>query len=281
MATAKNSRSNTPYKSPPNTILYPLVLFVLISFANYDPFCSSAKERERVIWQKLKMGICFGSPARHPHPNTSTRSILGNKLLLKLNQSKQKGSQKRWKLSLNSQRKMGSFSSSMFIFLSFFLCIQSSKVKIHIWFLHTFIVIGASETQSRNRVSQTSSSTGRSQFSHLSEATSSTLSPRVDDDNQSTDGQILETSNLRVFSFADMKSATKNFKSDQILGEGGFGRVFKGWVDEKTLQPSRASTGMMVAVKKLNPESMQGFQEWQVIFFNSKMHYWAILIIPD
>ncbi|KAL6222180.1 hypothetical protein ACLB2K_005572 [Fragaria x ananassa] len=121
---------------------------------------------------------------------------------------------------------------------------------------------GTSENQSRNRLSQTSSSTGRSQFSHFSEATTSTLSPRYDDQ-ESTDGEILETSNLRVFSFADMKSATKNFKSDQILGEGGFGRVFKGWVDEKTLQPCKAGTGMMVAVKKLNPESVQGFQEWQ------------------
>lgn len=127
-----------------------------------------------------------------------------------------------------------------------------------------FISIGTSENQSRNRLSQTSSSTGRSQFSHFSEATTSTLSPRYDDQ-ESTDGEILETSNLRVFSFADMKSATKNFKSDQILGEGGFGRVFKGWVDEKTLQPCKAGTGMMVAVKKLNPESVQGFQEWQVI----------------
>ncbi|XP_061998025.1 probable serine/threonine-protein kinase PIX13 isoform X2 [Rosa rugosa] len=122
---------------------------------------------------------------------------------------------------------------------------------------------GTIEIHSRNRVSQTSSSTMRSQFSHFSEATTSTLSPRFDDDQQSTDGEILETSTLRVFSFADMKSATKNFKSDQILGEGGFGRVFKGWVDEKTLQPCKAGTGMMVAVKKLNPESMQGFQEWQ------------------
>ncbi|KAM5546966.1 putative serine/threonine-protein kinase PIX13 [Rosa sericea] len=122
---------------------------------------------------------------------------------------------------------------------------------------------GTIEIHSRNRVSQTSSSTMRSQFSHFSEATTSTLSPRFDDDQQSTDGEILETSTLRVFSFADMKSATKNFKSDQILGEGGFGRVFKGWVDEKTLQPCKTGTGMMVAVKKLNPESMQGFQEWQ------------------
>lgn len=56
----------------------------------------------------------------------------------------------------------------------------------------------------------------------------------------------------------------KSFKSDTVLGIGGFGTVFKGWVDEKTLSPSRISTGMIVAIKKLNPESMQGFNEWQV-----------------
>ncbi|KAG6491539.1 hypothetical protein ZIOFF_046471 [Zingiber officinale] len=48
-----------------------------------------------------------------------------------------------------------------------------------------------------------------------------------------------------------------------ILGEGGFGRVYKGVVEEKTLNPSKSGTGMVVAVKKLNPESMQGLEEWQ------------------
>jgi hypothetical protein len=77
-------------------------------------------------------------------------------------------------------------------------------------------------------------------------------------------GQILESSNLEEFTFADLKRATKNFKSDTLLGEGGFGKVYKGWIDERTYAPSKSGSGMVVAIKKLNPESVQGFQEWQV-----------------
>ncbi|XP_058098551.1 probable serine/threonine-protein kinase PIX13 [Magnolia sinica] len=76
-------------------------------------------------------------------------------------------------------------------------------------------------------------------------------------------GQILPTPNLRTFTFAELKSATRNFKPDTVLGEGGFGRVFKGWVDEKTYAPARIGSGMVIAVKKLNPESLQGLKEWQ------------------
>ncbi|CAN6463958.1 unnamed protein product [Victoria cruziana] len=68
---------------------------------------------------------------------------------------------------------------------------------------------------------------------------------------------------LKVFTFAELKAATRGFRPDSLLGEGGFGRVFKGWLDEKTLAPSRAGTGIVVAIKKLNKESMQGWQEWQ------------------
>lgn len=78
-----------------------------------------------------------------------------------------------------------------------------------------------------------------------------------------TEGQILEAPNLRVFTFAELKSATRNFKPDTVLGEGGFGKVFKGWVDDKTLNPTKSGVGMVIAVKKLNPESMQGLEEWQ------------------
>lgn len=49
-----------------------------------------------------------------------------------------------------------------------------------------------------------------------------------------------------------------------MLGEGGFGRVFKGYIDPKTYAPSRAGVGMAVAVKKSNPDSEQGLKEWQV-----------------
>ncbi|KAG8083063.1 hypothetical protein GUJ93_ZPchr0014g46786 [Zizania palustris] len=77
------------------------------------------------------------------------------------------------------------------------------------------------------------------------------------------EGMILEAPNLRIFTFAELKAATRNFKPDTVLGEGGFGRVYKGWVDEKTMNPARSGTGMVIAVKKLNPESVQGLQEWQ------------------
>lgn len=87
-----------------------------------------------------------------------------------------------------------------------------------------------------------------------------------DEGNEATNnpnGQILESPNLKEFTFADLKSTTKNFKSDTLLGEGGFGKVYKGWIDERTYAPSKSGSGMVVAIKKLNPESMQGFQEWQ------------------
>ncbi|KAL8549955.1 hypothetical protein ACS0TY_008692 [Phlomoides rotata] len=100
-------------------------------------------------------------------------------------------------------------------------------------------------------LSATSSSAGRSRFS-------AALS-----DDACLSGDILPTPNLRVYSFADLKNATRNFKSDMVLGIGGFGTVYKGWIDEKTLGQSKSGTGMMVAIKKLNPESMQGFEEWQ------------------
>ncbi|XP_022772560.1 probable serine/threonine-protein kinase PIX13 isoform X2 [Durio zibethinus] len=75
-------------------------------------------------------------------------------------------------------------------------------------------------------------------------------------------GKIVSTT-LKIFTLAELKAATRNFRPDTVLGEGGFGRVFKGWVDEKTYDPSKVGVGMAVAVKKSNPDSSQGLQEWQ------------------
>ncbi|KAL3579791.1 hypothetical protein D5086_017626 [Populus alba] len=69
-------------------------------------------------------------------------------------------------------------------------------------------------------------------------------------------------SNLRSFSFTDLKNATKNFRSETLLGEGGFGCVFKGWIDLNTFAPTKPGSGVVVAVKKLKPESCQGHKEW-------------------
>lgn len=69
-------------------------------------------------------------------------------------------------------------------------------------------------------------------------------------------------SNLKSFSFTDLKNATKNFRSETLLGEGGFGCVFKGWIDLNTFAPTKPGSGVVVAVKKLKPESCQGHKEW-------------------
>lgn len=66
------------------------------------------------------------------------------------------------------------------------------------------------------------------------------------------------------YTLDDLKSATRNFRPDTVLGEGGFGRVFKGWIDSNTFKPSRVGVGIPVAVKKSNPDSLQGMQEWMV-----------------
>ncbi|CAN0924257.1 Probable serine/threonine-protein kinase PBL10 [Linum grandiflorum] len=68
---------------------------------------------------------------------------------------------------------------------------------------------------------------------------------------------------LKIFKLADLKSATRNFRPDTVLGEGGFGTVFKGWIDEQTFAPSKAGFGMPVAVKRANQDSSQGLEEWQ------------------
>ncbi|KAF3585579.1 hypothetical protein F2Q69_00026680 [Brassica cretica] len=79
-----------------------------------------------------------------------------------------------------------------------------------------------------------------------------------------TEGEILSSPNLKAFSFNELKNATKNFRPDSLLGEGGFGCVFKGWIDETTLTASRPGSGIVVAVKKLRPEGFQGHKEWLV-----------------
>nr|XP_043631847.1 probable serine/threonine-protein kinase PIX13 [Erigeron canadensis] len=74
--------------------------------------------------------------------------------------------------------------------------------------------------------------------------------------------EIIVTPNLKSFTFADLKMATRNFRRDAMLGEDGFGKIFKGWVDGKTLAPSKVGVGMPVSVKKSNPDG-EGLKWWE------------------
>ncbi|KAL0349240.1 UNVERIFIED_CONTAM: Receptor-like cytoplasmic kinase [Sesamum angustifolium] len=76
------------------------------------------------------------------------------------------------------------------------------------------------------------------------------------------EGEILDSTNLKSFGFNDLRIATRNFRPDSVLGEGGFGCVFKGWIDEHTFKAAKPGTGMVIAVKRLNQEGFQGHKEW-------------------
>ncbi|CAG7863694.1 unnamed protein product [Brassica rapa] len=70
-------------------------------------------------------------------------------------------------------------------------------------------------------------------------------------------------SHVKQFPFLDLKLATRNFRPESLLGEGGFGCVFKGWLEENGTAPVQPGTGLTVAVKTLNLDGL-GHKEWLV-----------------
>ncbi|KAK4775249.1 hypothetical protein SAY86_010184 [Trapa natans] len=102
-------------------------------------------------------------------------------------------------------------------------------------------------------------------FSSTSRFRQSSVSTGSGQESVTAAAHFLPLPNLRSFTLAELKAATRNFKSDTLLGEGGFGKVFKGWIDDRSSSRSGngSSSGTPVAVKKLNSESVQGIIEWQ------------------
>ncbi|KAL8171820.1 hypothetical protein V2J09_023624 [Rumex salicifolius] len=65
--------------------------------------------------------------------------------------------------------------------------------------------------------------------------------------------QSPDSANVKTFSFRELAMATKNFRQECLLGEGGFGRVFRGMIQ---------ASGQVVAVKQLDRNGMQGNKEF-------------------
>ncbi|KAJ8471183.1 hypothetical protein OPV22_025526 [Ensete ventricosum] len=88
----------------------------------------------------------------------------------------------------------------------------------------------------------------------------------------------LAGTNLHVFTLAELKAATQSFSSGNFLGEGGFGPVYKGFVDDKVKPGLKAQA---VAVKVLDLEGSQGHKEWlnEVIFLGQLRHSHLVKLI--
>ncbi|KAL3378613.1 hypothetical protein AABB24_004505 [Solanum stoloniferum] len=70
----------------------------------------------------------------------------------------------------------------------------------------------------------------------------------------------------RHFLIAEIKNATDNFDEKFVIGYGGFGNVYKGYLDNGTTT---------VAVKRSNPSSKQGIREFQteIEMLSSKLRH--------
>ncbi|XP_042392409.1 probable serine/threonine-protein kinase PBL16 [Zingiber officinale] len=81
------------------------------------------------------------------------------------------------------------------------------------------------------------------------------------------------TNHLIAFTFDELKIITGNFRLDYILGEGGFGSVYKGFINQdlrEGLQPLQVA----VKVHDADNNSSQGHREWlaEVIFLGQLSH---------
>jgi hypothetical protein len=89
----------------------------------------------------------------------------------------------------------------------------------------------------------------------------------VNEQNKNNDEDKEVTNNIaaQTFSFRELATATKNFRQECLIGEGGFGRVYKGKLEK---------TGMIVAVKQLDRNGLQGNKEFIVeVLMLSLLHH--------
>ncbi|PIN16182.1 Serine/threonine protein kinase [Handroanthus impetiginosus] len=77
-------------------------------------------------------------------------------------------------------------------------------------------------------------------------------------------GSLRHPTSTRFLTYEELKDATNNFEPASILGEGGFGRVFKGVL----------SDGTAVAIKRLSSGGQQGDKEFLVeVEMLSRLHH--------
>ncbi|GJT85372.1 probable receptor-like protein kinase isoform X1 [Tanacetum coccineum] len=57
---------------------------------------------------------------------------------------------------------------------------------------------------------------------------------------------------LKVFTYEELRCATRGFAKDTYLGAQSYGEVYQGWVDKTTYSPSKYKTGTPVVIKSLS-----------------------------
>ncbi|PWA91668.1 Protein kinase, ATP binding site-containing protein [Artemisia annua] len=123
--------------------------------------------------------------------------------------------------------------------------------------------------QQQQAVSGTNSGLER-RLSRSSSGVSNPSTPRNVSIEDSRINSLLYT-HVIAFTLFELDTITKSFRSDYILGQGGFGTVYKGYIDENVRVGLKS---LPVAVKVLNKEGLQGHREWltEVNFLGQLRH---------
>ncbi|KAI3749967.1 hypothetical protein L2E82_20590 [Cichorium intybus] len=87
------------------------------------------------------------------------------------------------------------------------------------------------------------------------ESKPSSVANENDDKSKTLNKQDSNKTKARTFTFAQLVTATNNFKAANFLGEGGFGKVYKGKLED---------SDQIVAIKQLDPDGSQGIREFVV-----------------
>lgn len=94
----------------------------------------------------------------------------------------------------------------------------------------------------------------RPSFLHgIGTSTTNARGSRFPGGNPNLNGSMAPTRIGKRFTLAEIRAATKNFDDSLVIGVGGFGKVFKGEIDDGTL----------VAIKRAHPQSQQGLREFE------------------
>ncbi|KAF8032052.1 hypothetical protein BT93_D1072 [Corymbia citriodora subsp. variegata] len=121
------------------------------------------------------------------------------------------------------------------------------KSKSWIWavigLLSAFLLIGLifGITWFRHRLKKGINRTGETRDTH------------GDNDIMPMEEELGKVAGPKKFSYSELAVATDNFTNDRLVGEGGFGRVYEGYLD---------GIHSSVAVKKVTPDSGQGVKEY-------------------
>ncbi|WRX13539.1 Protein kinase domain - like 10 [Theobroma cacao] len=70
--------------------------------------------------------------------------------------------------------------------------------------------------------------------------------------------------NINGFRYSVLRAATQKFSDENLIGEGGFGGVYLGYINLSSMDAANPNTSRAVAIKKLGRRGVQGDEQWKI-----------------